>query len=629
MALRAICDIEITTIADDLPKIISIGLGDTNPYVRRMAVLATVHLQQVAPQAVEEKGMVNRLYELLRDRDPQIVSNSLFALSAVLKDKGGIAFDTNLIHHLVNSLPKFSEWAQSEAMQVISQYTPDTDKERFDLMNIIDQFLQSSSSAVLTGATKILLSLTNDKTNLQKQVTSRVIPKFITHIYSNTPEVQFSLLKHLIVLARRFPECFKPHIPHFFVLFSDDGPVARAKFELLQLITPQNFVREVIETTARYVLIEKPFTIEPGIKLMRDLALQLPQAVPVVISKFRLFFDMKRHHLVNQCLVVLPDLMRRLPASLSDFINLLPTQPPRELSGPALGAYAWILGEYGDRLEDAVYCLESLMLRSWDSQKQGDAVATTLGQTADKDTTPSAQDDVSTMKICIITALAKLLFVNAGQARVVLAQAIGRGLKDQHPAVAARARFIYKLLQANIDAARSALVNNKTSDQPFVEDADSENIDMVFDEFNTFSVIYEEPRADWDTPEEQIDIEIEEEEEEEAAEHKLEELQEITPQQFQQLWQTEGIASISDGVELGYELELKDFVAAIMKANVGVMASGATPQGSKIFAYGYIEGNIALIECLEKEGSMSFTVKAETDEIATQFKDFWLGFFNE
>ena len=624
MALRAICDIEITTIADDLPKIIAIGLADTNPYVRRMAVLATVHLHQVAPAAIEEKGMVNRLYELLRDRDPQIVCNSLFALSAILKDQGGISFDSNLIHHLVNSLPKFSEWAQSEAMQVISQYTPETDKERFDLMNIIDQFLQSSSSAVLTGAAKILLSLTNDKNNLQKQVTSRIIPKFITHIHANTPEVQFSLLKHLIVLARRYPDCFKPHIPHFFVQFVDDAPVAKAKFELLQLITPQNSAREVIETTARYVLLEKPFTVPPGIKLMRDLALQLPQAVSIVISKFRLFFDMKRHHLINQCLVVLPDLMRRIPSALSDFINLLPSQPPRELSGPALGAYAWILGEYGDRLEDAVYCIESLMLRSWDQEKAPITIAGKIG-TDD----PDNYDDVSAMKICIITALAKLLFVNAGQARPVLAQALGRGLKDNHPAVQARARFIYKLLQADLDAARAALMNVKTSDQPFVEDADSENIDMVFDEFNTFSVIYEEPRADWDTQEEQIDIEIEEEEEEEANEHKLEDLQEITPQQFQQLWQTEGIAVSSDSVEFGYELELKDFVAAILKANVGVMASGPTPQGNKIFAYGYIDGNIALIECLEKGGSMNFTIKAETEEITSQFKDFWLGFFNE
>ena len=55
MALRAICDIPITTITDQLPKIIALGLKDTNPYVRRMAVLATVHLNECQPESVKEK----------------------------------------------------------------------------------------------------------------------------------------------------------------------------------------------------------------------------------------------------------------------------------------------------------------------------------------------------------------------------------------------------------------------------------------------------------------------------------------------------------------------------------------------------------------------------------------------
>ena len=51
--------------------------------------------------------------------------------------------------------------------------------------------------------------------------------------------------------------------------------------------------------------------------------------------------------------------------------------------------------------------------------------------------------------------------------------------------------------------------------------------------------------------------------------------------------------------------------------------------GSRIFAYGYIDGNICLIECQENGGEMSFTVKAETEEYANQFKEFWLGLFSE
>jgi hypothetical protein len=609
MALRAICDVEITDIQDELPKIVALGLADSNPYVRRMAVLATIHLQKVAPSSVEEKGIPNRLYELLRDRDPQIICNSLFALSAILKESGGIQFDMNLIHHLVNMLPKFSEWAQSEAMQVISQYTPENDAERFDLMNIVDQFLSSSSPAVLAGAAKILFTLTTDKKEIQRQVVLRILPK-----------LQFCLVKHMVILARRFPTVFKPYLPHFFVNFADGPAVARSKFELLEIATDISFAREVIETTARYVLLEKPFTIQPGIKLIRDLALRLPACVQVIVQKMRLFFDMKRQNLINECLVILPDLMRRLPLTLSDFVSLLPSEPPSDLSGPALAAYAWILGEYGDRVTDSIYCLEHIMLKSWGSSDS----------TKTSSTLPSAHDEQSMMKVCLLTALAKLLFVSAAEVRPVLAQALALGVKDGHPAVRSRATFLYKLLRTDLEAARAALMSSKQSLDPFVEDADGENFDIVFDEFNTFSIIYEKPQSVWSKPQEQVTIEAEEDEGEGENQHKLEFFQEISADDFQALWTSEGVAAIEDSISLGFDLDLDPFLEALANANVGVMASGAADGGgSRIFAYGYVDGNIALIESVTVSEQMEFTIKAETAEIAEQFKDFWLGIFNE
>lgn len=625
MALRAICDIPITTMTDELPKIIAIGLADTNPYVRRMAVLATVHLNECQPESVKEKGLVNRLYELLRDRDPQIICNSLFALSDILKNDGGIVFDMKLIHHLVNSLPKFSEWAQSEALMVISKYEPETDKERFDIMNIVDPYLSSASGAVLIAATKVLLKLTDSKTDLQRQVVSRVIPKFITHIAVASSEVQFTILKHLVVMARRFPQAFKPHIPHFYVSFNDTFYVATTKFELLKLITDENFCRDVIETTARYVLLEKPFTVEAGIKLLRDLSLRLPNAIQYVIMKMHLFFDMKRKNLINESLIVLPDLMRRLPASLVDLVGLLPTEPPTNLSGPALAAYAWILGEYGDRVPDSVYCLEHIMLKFWDEKKATQASATS-------DLLPSTHDEQSMMKVSIMTSLAKLLFVSPGEARPVLAAALAMGQRDKHPGVKARANFIFQLLKQDLDAARAALMTTKSSTEPFVEDADSETVDMVFDEFNTFSVIFDKPESDWNQKPEEIELEVDEEEEDED-DHKLEAIEpemEVTPEMFEEMWGQEEIASVEDSISLGYELELEPFVEAIQEANIGVIASGFTEEeGNKIFAYGYIEGNVVLIQCTEKGGEMSFIIKGEEEESCTAFKDFWLEFFNE
>jgi hypothetical protein len=278
----------------------------------------------------------------------------------------------------------------------------------------------------------------------------------------------------------------------------------------------------------------------------------------------QLFFDMKRHNLINECLVVLPDLMRRLPLSLPDFIGLLPSEPPSDLSGPALASYAWILGEYGDRIADSVYCLEFLMLRSWGGSAETKAVASSA--------LPSAHDEQSMMKICLITSLAKLLFVSPAEVRPVLAQALSLGVRDGHPAVRAKATFLYNQLKTNLDTARAALLSTKSSMEPFVEDADAENIDMVFDEFNTFSVIYEKPQIDWSKPQEQVTIEAEEDEGEDENVKRLEYFQEISAEDFQALWTAEDIAAIEDSISLGFDLDLEPFLDALASANIGFMA---------------------------------------------------------
>jgi hypothetical protein len=56
MALRAICDVEVSDILDELPKIVALGLADSNPYVRRMAILATIHLKKLLLRRLRRKG---------------------------------------------------------------------------------------------------------------------------------------------------------------------------------------------------------------------------------------------------------------------------------------------------------------------------------------------------------------------------------------------------------------------------------------------------------------------------------------------------------------------------------------------------------------------------------------------
>ena len=51
-----------------------------------------------------EMNFVDILYQMLRDHDPQVVSNCIAALSEILASEGGMVVNTKIAHYLLNRL---------------------------------------------------------------------------------------------------------------------------------------------------------------------------------------------------------------------------------------------------------------------------------------------------------------------------------------------------------------------------------------------------------------------------------------------------------------------------------------------------------------------------------------------
>ena len=60
---------------------------------------------QVSPEAVFHSDIVDTLYKMLRDRDPQVVANCICALDEILKTEGGMVINKQIIHHLCEPRP--------------------------------------------------------------------------------------------------------------------------------------------------------------------------------------------------------------------------------------------------------------------------------------------------------------------------------------------------------------------------------------------------------------------------------------------------------------------------------------------------------------------------------------------
>lgn len=57
-------------------------------------------------------------------------------------------------------LQEFSEWAQCQVLEAVSVYRPTGEQEVYDIMNLLDDRLTHSNSAVVMATIKLFLHLT-------------------------------------------------------------------------------------------------------------------------------------------------------------------------------------------------------------------------------------------------------------------------------------------------------------------------------------------------------------------------------------------------------------------------------------------------------------------------------------
>ena len=143
--------------------------------MRKTAVMSCVKLHRFEPLALSDTEIVNTLYTMLRDRDPQVVSNCICALNEILDDEGGMAFNKQIVHHLLNRIREFNEWSQCIVLELLARYKPSEQQETFDIMNVLEERLKHSNSAVVLGATKVFLNLTQDMPAVHSQVYARLL----------------------------------------------------------------------------------------------------------------------------------------------------------------------------------------------------------------------------------------------------------------------------------------------------------------------------------------------------------------------------------------------------------------------------------------------------------------------
>ncbi|XP_028849309.1 AP-4 complex subunit beta-1 isoform X2 [Denticeps clupeoides] len=355
LALRNMCNLRMPGITEYIQQPIMTGLRDKAPYVRRVAVLGCAKMQRLQTLTEIDATIVNELYGMLRDPDPVVMVNCLRALEEILQAEGGVVINKPIAHHLLNRLKDLDSWAQSEVLTFLLRYRPRSEDELFDILSLLDGFLQSGHTPVLAATLRLFLQLAAEHPAVQVDALVRARGPLLNACGAQSRELRFAGLCHVQKILKSQPGQYGAHYKRFFCSYSEPSYIKFRKIEILvELVNDEN-VGLVLEELRGYCT---------------DVSLELAQAAIAAIGRIgRMYSEkcldiltgllgLKQEHITSAVVQTFRDLTWHCPQSTVLVCRAVEGCEETIQDAEGKQALLWLLGVHGGKINSAPYVLE-------------------------------------------------------------------------------------------------------------------------------------------------------------------------------------------------------------------------------------------------------------------------------
>ena len=481
LALRSLCSLRLPGIIEYVMTPLRSSLADSSSYVRKTGVLGIAKVHRLSPEAISSTSFVDQLYNLLRDRDTGVVTNVIVALQEILRSEGGMAVNQPIIHHLLTRIKDFSEWGQCQVLDLVARYKPENDTELFGIMNLLDPCLKASNAAVVLATTKCFITFTQALPDIQQQVFMRLKTPLLTLVGTATQETGFVVLKHVESIVSRAPGVFNSEYKQFFCRYSEPTSAQSIKLRILPAVADTDNFGDIVSELSEYIGGVDSDVAAQAVVAVGNIALNVPAAVDTAIATLLevLDLDMEADWVLSQTTMVMQSLLRRYPARASSVIPSL-HKALRQVTDPdGRSAVVWMLGEYGEILDDAPYLLEELVEEVADGTVEVEVP----------------------VKLELLTSTLKLFFKRPPEVKPALGKLLSTVLEaeEEDAAVRDRALLYYRLLSTD-RAAAASMVGASERKEPlgaFMPDLSPAVTAVIFSEFDSLSIMYDKPSSEF------------------------------------------------------------------------------------------------------------------------------------
>ncbi|XP_054504960.2 AP-4 complex subunit beta-1 isoform X1 [Agelaius phoeniceus] len=464
LALRTMCGLRMPGIQEYLQQPLVNGLRDKASYVRRAAVLGCAKMVKMQGDCEVDGALVNELYSLLRDQDPIVVVNCLRALEEILKKEGGVVINKPIAHHLLNRMPDLDQWGQSEVLTFLLRYKPRSEDELFDILNLLDGYLKSSSPSVVMAATKLFLVLAREYPDVQADVLVRVKGPLLSACTSESRELCFTALCHVRQILRSLPGHFSSHYKKFFCSYSEPHYIKCQKMEVLcELVNDEN-VQQVLEELKGYCTDVSAELAQGAIFAIANIARTYTEQCVGILTEL---LGLQQEHITSAVVRAFRDLAWLCPQCTDAVCQALPGCEDTIQDSEGKQALVWLLGTHGEKIPNAPYVLEDFVenVRS---------------------------ESFPAVKMELLTALLRLFLARPAECQDTLGRLLYFCIEEeQDMAVRDRGLFYYRLLQAGVEEVKRVLCSPKSDPSlGLLGDQSKQPVNAWALEFNTLATVY-------------------------------------------------------------------------------------------------------------------------------------------
>ncbi|CAN0008601.1 unnamed protein product, partial [Laminaria digitata] len=350
--------------------------------------------------------------------------------------------------------------------------------EAFEIMNLVDPVLRTSNSGAVLAAVNCFLLLTKGMPDMRYQVYERTKAPLLTLMAGGSPETVYCILKHLEGMLPRCPGVFDDEYRQFFTRYNEPTGVKYAKVRCLALLADGNSAEAVIAELGEYAGDIDPELARQAIRAVGKICFRLPGSAAAAIERLIDLMGMDVGYVKSEAVQMVQVLLRKYPQWRTEVLPSL-QRCLKHVDEPAgKAAVIWMVGEYGEEITEAPYMLEPLV-DGWEEEASCE------------------------IKMQLLTAAVKLFFKRPPEMQSMLGRLLARAVNDvSSQDLHDRALLYHRLLKHDPEVARRVCCCERPPlTGEFAEERDTGRRDVVFSEFNTLSMVYDDHSDNFTLPE--------------------------------------------------------------------------------------------------------------------------------